>query len=103
MLETLDIHTRARVVDAMTRAIEHSFTQDNAIQTDAEIKHRFEVCFKVFKILRYDLKWSLQRVEDEIPLALRSLLDGGRWEPTERRTSWVTDGKTGLIVPPTIE
>ena len=103
MLDTLDIHTRARVTDAITRAIDHSFTQDNAVQTDAEIKQRFEICFKAYKILRHDLGWSLQRIEDEMPLALRALLDGGRWEPTERRTSWVTDGATGLIVPPTIE
>lgn len=102
-LETLDINTRARVVDAITRAIDHSFTEDNTQQTDAEIKQRFEICFKAFKILRYDLGWSLERITDEMPIALRALLDGGRWEPTKRRDAWVTDGATGLIVPPSVK
>lgn len=103
MLENLDLHTRARVVNAITKAIEVSFSEDKASQTDAEIKRRFDICFKAYKILRNDLGWSLQRVEDEMPVALRSLLDGGSWEPTKRRDAWVTDGKTGLIVPPSVK
>jgi hypothetical protein len=99
LLDMLDIHARARAVDAITSAIAVSFEQDGMRQTQNEIKDRFNHCRGLIGIMRKDLKWSWQRIEDDLPNALRCKLDKIDWKPNTR-TTWVTDGDTGLILPP---
>ncbi len=99
LLEMLDPLAQARAVTAITAAIEVSFEQDQMRQTQNEIKDRFNHCLGLVGIMRNDLKWSWQRIEDELPKALRCKLDKVDWNPNTRST-WVTDDETGLILPP---
>lgn len=79
---------------AIQAAIEQSFRTDvvlRPVMTQAEIKARFEICRRVFVILRRDCGWSIPRILDELPSALRIHLDGGSWNPkpaAESRSSW---------------
>ena len=96
-LELLDLTAKARAVDAIAAAIGGSFAQDQARQTESEIQRRFDLSLSLVAIMRNDMKWSWQRIEDTLPEALRSKLDGGTWEPSERG-SWFA-GPSGLILP----
>jgi len=55
--------------------------------TQAEIKRRFEMCSKIFEVLRRDLGWSLDRILDKLPSYLGCELDGVDWKP-DARTLW---------------
>lgn len=61
-----------------------SFRADRARRTQAEIKRRFEICVDLFKILRGDCRYSMERTLDAIPAGLRARLDGQPWEPSTR-------------------
>lgn len=97
-LSTLDTADRNRAVDAITNALEISFKQDNARQTQNEIKHRFNICLGYVGAMRKDLGWSWQRIHDTLPEALRCKLDGADWIPSARN-AWVRDDNSGLILP----
>ena len=98
LLDLLDIKTRARVADAITKAIGASFvTHDQAVQTDAEVKRRFEICLELAQVMRNDLKWSWVRVCDALPQALNDVLTDGEWVPPAR-SAWHTT-ESGLILP----
>ena len=56
--------------------------------TQREIKERTRMCYDLFMVMRYDLRWSTTRSLDMLPLALRTELDGGKWEPQTDRQSW---------------
>lgn len=91
LVESKDV---ARVTVGFENAIAASFDHDQlqaviAIHrvTQAEIKRRFGICAKVFEVLRGDLKWSIPRTLDHIPIYLRNELDGDPWEPSAR-SSW---------------
>lgn len=99
LLEMLDLDARAKAVNAITDAIDLSFRQDGARQTQREIKHRFNLCLGFVGILRNDLGWSWQRIHDTLPEALRCKLDGGDWTPPTRN-AWSHDPSSGLILPP---
>jgi len=70
------------------RAVTRSFEVDGARMTDAEVRHRFGICERLFRQLRGDLGWGLQRVLDRLPHYLRCELDGQTWEP-DPRTIWM--------------
>jgi len=70
-LRTLTTDQRKRVVDAITSALEITFTEDGARQTQAEIKRRFEMCLAMVAELRTDLRWSFARISDTLPLGAR--------------------------------
>lgn len=76
------------VVSAFERIIYRSFVVDQGPTTMAEIKRRFEICTRIFKELRGDLDWGLQRILDHMPTYLRAELDGVTWEPDTRKC-WV--------------
>jgi len=44
------------------------------------IKDRFDICAKVFRALRGDLKWSIPKVIDHLPGFLLKAIDGEAWE-----------------------
>lgn len=54
----------------------------------AEMKHRADICVKIFRILRGDLKWGVERAIDYLPRFLRSELDGVDWKPDARLALW---------------
>jgi hypothetical protein len=59
--------------------------------TQAEVKRRFEICERIWKVLRIEHKWSVQRVCDHLYRFLLQEIDGISWEPN-RRVLWVPDG-----------
>ena len=87
----LDLVEQGRL-DHAVFAIEHtvtrSFELDGSRITAAEVRRRFEICERLFRQLRGDLGWGLQRVLDHLPHYLRCELDGQPWEP-DRRTCWM--------------
>ena len=79
---------------AIERAIERSFREDGARVTGAEVRRRFAICERLFRRLRGDLGWGLQRALDHLPRYLRCELDGIPWQP-DARMVWVpADGET---------
>lgn len=88
-----------KVTNDFIEAIQKSFSDDAErdgrmpTMTRSEVKRRFDVCAKIFALLRGDLKWGLQRIADHLPRYLRAELDGKTWEP-EQREVWIpSDGK----------
>lgn len=76
-----------KVTLGIQTTIELSFAQDFSRITSDEVKRRFKMCEKIFRELRGDLGWSVQRILDNLPRYLRCELDGVNWEP-EKRSSW---------------
>jgi hypothetical protein len=61
--------------------------------TKNDVKRRFDILAKWFKVMRGDLGWSLQRALDTLPRALRAELDGEEFVPDNRAT-WATSTTT---------
>ena len=59
--------------------------------TQAEVKRRFEICERIWKVLRIEHKWLVQRVCDHLHRFLLQEIDGISWEPN-CRVLWVPDG-----------
>lgn len=78
---------------AFTEAIARSFAADGARQTQAEIKHRFNLCASIFEKLRGDLGWPVSRAIDYIPRYLRCELDREPYDPKAdaTRVLWTPD------------
>lgn len=84
-----------RVTTAIHEAIEKSFITDLAVSgleqgrcvgflTQSETKRRFNICLRIFRTCRGDLKWSIARCCDNLHRYLREELDGKTWEPDAR-------------------
>lgn len=79
-----------RVVCGIEEAITRSFGQDAARDgrqprmTGDEVKRRFDMCVRIFKTLRGDLGWSVERSMDRLPSMLRAEIDGVPWHPDDR-------------------
>lgn len=58
--------------------------------TMSETKRRFDIVANWFRVMRGDLRWSLPRVFDELPIALRYELDGVGYIPPTR-AMWCPD------------
>lgn len=81
-----------RVMMGIQAAISASFKTDQVIRsvmTHNEVKARFEICTEGFCIMRKDLKWSVPRIIDELPVYLRCKLDRIDWTPDEERAAWI--------------
>jgi hypothetical protein len=87
-LEIVERSQVAAVSAAIEAAVGKSFRDDSARMTRDEVRRRFEICERIFRTLRGELAWGLQRVLDRLPYYLRCELDGKRWEP-DRRTIWM--------------
>jgi hypothetical protein len=77
-----------RVTIAFEETIALSFLADKARMTQAEIKRRFNICVDIFKKLRGDLHWGIDRTLHFLPSYLRDELEGVAWTP-DRRTMWM--------------
>ena len=73
----------------MHDAIRHPGRQ--VVGTRAEVKRRTEICLKWFRVMRGDMGYSTERALDFLGLALRTELDGGKWEPPAAVTAWGPD------------
>ena len=78
---------------AIESAIAASFALDGGTMTDAEVKRRFNMCQNIFKVLRGDMQWGIERIIDHLPQYLRAELSGASWEP-DKRQCWIPgDGR----------
>jgi hypothetical protein len=57
--------------------------------SERETKRRSAIYIKWFGIMRKDLKYSLEKTLDMLPVALRSELDGLPFNPAPAEQSWV--------------
>lgn len=82
------------VTQAFLSAIARSYVVDGQrvgrtpLLTQSETRRRFAICADIFKTLRGDLKWGIQRIVDHLPEYLRAELDGKSWQP-EKRECWI--------------
>lgn len=74
-----------RMGDAYERAILGSFTLDGARMTQRELTRRTKIVTEHMCMLRRDMKWSFPRIMDELPRALRCVLDRIPYEPSRSR------------------
>ena len=51
---------------------------------EAEIQERIDFCIGLAAELHVGKGWSVERIVDEMPDALRAHLDGTTWEPSKR-------------------
>ncbi len=99
-LAKLDVDQQQKVMSGVLTAVEKSVAEDirragehSTIRiTRAEVKRRGQICLKIFRSLRGDLNWGLQRAIDHLPRYLRNELDGVCWQPDERRMWAPGDG-----------
>lgn len=66
------------------------------VVTQPEIKRRFDIVEKYFRIFRGDLKWSVERALDHIgPALFCELVNGTPYEIPAERDTWIqtTDEK----------
>lgn len=88
----IEIGQVGRVTVAFEKFIADSFVTDGARMTRSEIKRRFDMCSNIFKKLRGDLHWGIERTLNFLPTYLRDELEGVDWKP-ETRTMWMpSDG-----------
>lgn len=82
--------TLGRLTAGILDAVAESFEQKNP--TEGEIRDRFNKCMKWAMVFRGDLKWGIQRINDEIKNALRTELLGAKYEPPTRQCWIQSDG-----------
>lgn len=82
------------VVNGITDAVAMSYVSHPMRQgaTGKENKRRTQICVKLVRLMKGDLKWSVQRCVDELPAALQIELSGQRWQPPAR-DSWFATGQ----------
>lgn len=92
-----DPKNAGKLVRGIERAVQRSYDSDlirdgagKVIATRDEIKRRTQLCIDAAALLRRELKWSIDRIVDELPKMLRQRLDGSDWNPEEirARSSW---------------
>lgn len=91
-----------KLMEDLELTVGGSFLVDGMVMTRSEIKRRLVICAEWVLILRKDCGWSLPRIADELPKALRSRLDGLDYTPTrEGAQSWSSDNARNLVwLPP---
>lgn len=91
-----DTSTRNKVFGAIYKTIEISFSEAWGSMTRAptrdEIKRRFEILERWYRDLRGERKWSVDRVLQALPHALRCELIGNTYEPDDRALWIPKDG-----------
>lgn len=58
-----------------------------------EMRRRTAICIKIFRELRGDLSWGVERILDNLPHFLQCELDGIPWTPTMNRATWCPETK----------
>lgn len=82
------------VAASVERAVMRSFdTRPLPVRriTQDECRRRVQVCERIWKQLRLEKKWSLQRACDHLYRYLIAELDGTSWAP-DNRCIWTPDG-----------
>jgi hypothetical protein len=81
LLSLVEPHQIRRALLGLATVVEASFDQDGSRITQDEVKRRLYLAADLFCELRRDVKWSVERILNELPNALRSKLDGTPWSP----------------------
>lgn len=91
-------HGMGKLVRVLENAVRRSFEEDKSRRTQDEAKRRTRICVAVIRELRNDMKWSIDRIASELPVALRAKLDGIPWDPSTaaRRSMFLADSPTVL-------
>lgn len=86
--ELLEMFTSSwgrRLESAVFVAIDKSFeTHPMQNTTNAEVHRRTDICVKLIKRLRSDLRWSAPRIIDNLSVFLRYELDGADYDDLVR-------------------
>lgn len=77
----------ARILLTFEAAIAQSFAADKAKMTRSEVRRRYLICEKWLRSLRHE-GWSVTRILDIVPRALRTELEGGVFDPGEKSRLW---------------
>lgn len=79
-----------KVTTAFEEAIALSFITNpmRGDVTHSEVKRRFNLCDKVFSILRADLNWSIPKIVDFLPTYLKCEIDGVPYSPESVTRGW---------------
>jgi len=93
-------HGAGKLVRVIERVVAKSFLEDKSRQTMSEARRRTGICIALCRELRADMQWSIDRIASELPVALRSKLDGIPWNPSEaaRRSMFAPEAATVLAV-----
>jgi hypothetical protein len=92
------------VVRAICKYLDQSFKTDEAlmgrsfrekIQTQREVDRRTEILCKWFEILRRECSYSTERALAVLPQALRTELDGGKFEPPKAEGMFAVPNQQG--------
>lgn len=89
----LAIDKAPAVAQAVERAVIRSFeTRPLPLRgiTTSEAKRRVHICEQIWRVLRLDKSWSVQRACDHLYRYLIAELDGVTWEP-DARSIWAPD------------
>lgn len=71
-----------KLTEAIMQAVARSFQEQVVIsRTHSEIKRRVTICTDWALVMRCELGWSYLRVYDHLHQALKSELNGKKWEP----------------------
>lgn len=93
--EILDPAMRHAVIRGASEVVRRSFDEDDPPMrqvTGREVQRRVRLCWAAFKMLRHDLRWSIDRALHALPEKLRADLDGREWKPSERASFVPTIG-----------
>lgn len=85
--------TLPELLAAINKAIAQSFREERVrgdvpVVSDRTLRERAEMCWKWFRIMRFDCGYTADRAADFLPLALRKQLDGQAWEPPPKDRAW---------------
>ncbi len=61
--------------------------------TANHVRERFKIIERIFRSLRNDKQWGVQRILDKLPEYLHCELNGQTWEPDDRSVWVPTDGR----------
>ena len=87
-----------QVVNGFHAVIAKSFAKDcdpvrGGKPATGHVRDRFKICERIFRDLRNEKKWGVQRILDKLPEYLHSELNGQPWEPDDRSVWVPTDGR----------
>ena len=94
-LDFQDPNKKARIENAIKRAVEGSFVKyPMRHMTQHEVARRFNIAFEGYRELRNGANWSYFRALDHIDRLLDEALDGIELNRNIRRSSWF--GRSGV-------
>lgn len=83
------------IESAVRKSLEEDAKRDGralqSLVTRAEIKRRFDICYRWASILINEAGWTTLRIAENLHEPLRAELDGGTWSPAQKSVLWSPD------------